>query len=161
LVATRIIKELFMSQFSEWGPHMARVVLGLVFFAFGLNHFFAFLPPPPAPPEAALTFLGGLSASGYLFPLLKATEVAAGAALLMNRFVPLALTLLAPIIVNIALFHFLLAPAYAMPVAILALELYLAWTHRAAFLPMLRARGVDSEIVQQEDRPLRAAEGRS
>lgn len=125
---------------NKWGPPAARVVLGLLFFVFGLNYFLNFLPmPAERPPEAALTFLGGLTASGYVFPLIKAIEVTAGAALLANRFVPLALTLLAPIIINIAAFHFLLAPAYGLPIAILALELYLAWSYRAAFLPLLRA----------------------
>lgn len=125
---------------NKWAPHGARVVLGLLFFVFGLNYFLHFLPmPSEPPPEAAATFLGGLTAAGYVFPLIKAIEVAAGVALLSNRFVPLALTLLAPIIVNIAAFHFLLAPSFGMPIAILALELFLAWSYRAAFLPMLRA----------------------
>src|SRR5262245_59362782 len=122
-----------MPQLTKWGPHVARVVLGLLFLVFGLNYFLNFLPPPPAPPEKALAFFGGLMAGGYVMPTVKAIEVAAGIALLSNRFVPLALTLLAPIIVNIAAFHFLLAPSYPMPIAIVALVLYLAWTHRAAF----------------------------
>jgi hypothetical protein len=88
-------------------------------------------------------------AGGYVFPLIKTIEVVAGAALLANRFVPLALTLLAPIIVNIAAFHFLLAPSYAMPVVLLVLELYLAWRHRAAFLPMLRARFEQAPISER------------
>ncbi|HVK77685.1 MAG TPA: hypothetical protein VM734_30480 [Kofleriaceae bacterium] len=129
-----------MSVLAKWGPHVARVVLGLLFVVFGLNYFLAFLPTPPPPPEQALPFVGGLMASGYIFPVIKAIEVAAGVALLTNRFVPLALTLLAPIIVNIALFHFVLAPSYGLPVTILVLELYLAWSYRAAFAPMLRAR---------------------
>ena len=87
--------------------------------------------------------LGGLAAGGYVFPLIKTVEVVAGAALLANRFVPLALTLLAPIIVNIAAFHFLLAPSYAMPLALVLLELYLAWQHRSAFGPMLRSRMIE------------------
>jgi putative oxidoreductase len=131
-----------MAALSKWAPHAARVVLGLVFFVFGLNYFLQFLPQP-SPPENSLPFLAGLEASGYVFPVIKAIEVSAGVALLANRFVPLALTLLAPIIVNIAAFHFVLAPSYPMPIAIIALELYLAWSHRAAFAPMLRARTED------------------
>ena len=134
---------------AKWGPVAARVTLGLIFFVFGLNYFLKFLPAPPAPPEQALAFLGGLMAGGYVFPLIKTIEVLAGLALLANRYVPLALTVLAPIIVNIAAFHFLLAPSYGMPVAILALELYLAWTHRAAFLPMLRARLDEAPISER------------
>lgn len=139
-----------MQFLAKWGPAAARVTLGLIFFVFGLNYFVEFLPAPPPPPEQALAFLGGLMAGGYLIPLVKTIEVVAGAALLANRFVPLALTLLAPIIVNIAAFHFLLAPSYAMPIALILLELYLAWTHRAAFLPMLRAR---SEAAPISERP--------
>lgn len=138
-----------MQFLAKWGPAAARVTLGLVFFLFGLNYFVEFLPAPPAPPEQALAFVGGLMAGGYVFPLVKAIEVVAGAALLANRFVPLALTLLAPIIVNIAAFHFLLAPSYAMPVALILLEVYLAWTHRAAFLPMLRARFEEAPISER------------
>ena len=61
--------------------------------------------------------------------------------LLGGRFVPLALAVLAPIVINIVGFHLFLAPSgIALPLAVLALELYLAWTYRAAFAPMLRAR---------------------
>lgn len=138
-----------MQFLAKWGPSAARVTLGLAFFVFGLNYFLEFLPPPPPAPEQALVFLGGLMAGGYVFPLIKAIEIAAGVALLANRFVPLALTLLAPIIVNIAAFHFLLAPGYAMPLALILLELYLAWTHRSAFLPMLRARSEEAPISER------------
>ncbi|MFP2925125.1 DoxX family protein [Pyxidicoccus sp. 3LG] len=129
-----------MSLLTKWGPHVVRVVLGLMFLLFGINYFVPFLPPQPPPPPEALPFLQGIMASGFIMPIVKGIEVAAGAALLSNRFVPLALTLLAPIVVVIAGFHFVLAPAYPMPIAIIAMGLYLAWTHRAAFTPMLRAR---------------------
>lgn len=131
---------LTMSQIAKWGPHVARVVLGLIFFVFGLDFFLKVLPPQPPPPEGALPFITGLASAGYLFPLMKTIEVGAGLALLTNRFVPLALTLLAPIIVNILAFHVVLAPAYGLALTLLALELYLAWTHREAFAPMLRSR---------------------
>ncbi len=138
-----------MPLLSKWGPHAARVLLGLVFLVFGLNYFVPFLPAPPLP-EAALPFLGGLASVGYLFPLVKAIEVAAGVALLANRYVPLALALLAPIIVNIAGFHFTVAPSYGMPIALLVLELYLAWSWRSAFAPMLRARTAPAASAEPE-----------
>jgi hypothetical protein len=118
----------------------ARVVLGLVFFVFGLNGFLHFLPQPDEP-AGAMAFLVALVNTGYLFPLLKGIEVASGVLLLANRFPALALTLLAPIIVNIVAFHLVLAPS-GLPVAllVLALELYLAWVHRAAFRGVLAAR---------------------
>jgi uncharacterized membrane protein YphA (DoxX/SURF4 family) len=126
-----------MSRARHIAPTVARVVLGLVFFVFGLNGFLHFIPQPP-PTGVAATFMGGLAATGYFFPLLKTTEVVGGALLLSNRFVPLALTLLAPIVVNIFAFHASLAPE-GLPVAILVvgLEIGLAYANRAAFAPLL------------------------
>jgi uncharacterized membrane protein YphA (DoxX/SURF4 family) len=119
---------------------VARIVLGLVFFVFGLNGFLHFLPQPPAPAPAA-AFAGALFATGYMFPLLKAFEVLSGALLLAGVFVPLALTLLAPIIVNIVAFHLFLAPGnYPILAIVLGSELYLAWAYRATFAPMLALR---------------------
>jgi len=121
-------------------PAAGRVVLGLAFFVFGLNGFLHFIPQPPMSGPAA-SFGGALFATGYMFPLIKGTEVAAGLLLLSNRFVPLALALLAPVLVNIVAFHGFLAPAgLALPIVLLALELYLARSYREAFAPMLQAR---------------------
>lgn len=118
---------------------IARYLLGAGFTLFGLNGFLHFLPQPPAPP-AAMSFAGALFATGYMFPLIKGTEVIAGLLLLSNRYVALALTLLAPVLVNIVAFHAFLAPAgLALPIVLLALELYLAWSYRDAYAPMLRA----------------------
>jgi hypothetical protein len=127
-----------------------RLALGAIFTVFGLNGFLHFLPAPP-PSGLAAVFVGGLGASGYFFPLLKGTEVAVGLLLLSNRYVPLALTVLAPIVVNIVAFHAFLAPgAMALPVVITALGVYLAYTERAAFAPILKARSV--EPVPQSER---------
>lgn len=121
-------------------PTAARLFLGLVFTVFGLNFFLHFLPTPPQPPRA-LAFAGALFGSGYLFPLLKSVEVVTGLLLLSGLFVPLALALLAPVVVNIVAFHLFLAPAgLPIPLAVLAAEIYLAWTYRAAFAPMLHLR---------------------
>ena len=120
-------------------PTVARVLLGLVFVVFGLNGFLNFLPQPPAPPRA-MAFGGALVATGYFFPLLKAVEVTAGA-LLLAGFVPIALTLLAPIIVNIVAFHLFLAPGnWAVVGLVLAAEIYLAVVNRAAFAPLFARR---------------------
>jgi hypothetical protein len=118
----------------------ARLLLGAVFTVFGLNGFFHFLPAPP-PSGLAAVFVGGLAASGYMFPLIKGSEVVVGLLLLGNRFVPLALTILAPIVVNILAFHLFLAPAgLALPLVVTALGIYLATTERAIFAPFFQAK---------------------
>lgn len=118
---------------------VARNLLGLAFVVFGLNYFLGFIPQE-APEPAAGAFLGAL-VTGKVLALAKIVEIVAGVALLTNRFVPLALTLLAPILVNINLFHIVYAPAgLPLTLGLVAIELYLAWTYRAAFLSMLQAR---------------------
>jgi uncharacterized membrane protein YphA (DoxX/SURF4 family) len=129
-----------MKKLNQKLPTIARLVLGLVFTVFGLNGFFGFLPQPPLPEEAG-SFLAALGATGYLFPMIKGIEVLAGIALLSNRFVPLALILLAPIVVNIAAFHLVLAPgSLGLIIAIVGLGLYLAWAHRDAYRGVLAVR---------------------
>ena len=121
-------------------PTVARVLLGLVFFVFGLNGFLDFIPPPPDmdPANPGVVFGVAMKATGYLFWLVKGTEMVAGALFLLNRFVPLALALIAPVIVNIFLFHAFLAPSgTGLAVVLLVLEVFLAWSYRAAFRPML------------------------
>jgi uncharacterized membrane protein YphA (DoxX/SURF4 family) len=121
----------------------ARVLLGLVFFTFGLDGFLHFVPQPDPStmPPGSVALAGALMASGYMFPLIKGTEVLVGTLLLANRFVPLALVLLAPVIVNIVLFHAFLAPSgVGLAVVLVALQLFLAWTHRAAYRPLLAPR---------------------
>jgi hypothetical protein len=133
----------------------ARLLLGAIFTVFGLNGFLHFLPMP-APTGLSAVFMGGLGATGYFFPLLKGTEVIAGLLLLGNRFVPLALTVLAPIVVNIVLFHAFLAPSgLALPLVIVALGVYLAYTERKVFAPLLQARSNDP--VPQSARRTHAA----
>ena len=118
----------------------ARLLLGLAFFVFGLNGFLHFIPQPPMAGPAA-DFAGALFMTGYMFPLIKGTEVIAGLLLLSNRYVPLSLALLAPVVVNIVAFHAFLAPAgLALPIVLLALQLFLARSYWAAFTPMLQAR---------------------
>ncbi|HMJ51189.1 MAG TPA: DoxX family protein [Polyangiaceae bacterium] len=119
----------------------SRVLLGCIFLVFGLNGFLNFLPQPANVPEGALAFGGALFKTGYMFPLIKGTEIVVGALLLSNRFVPLALALVAPIVVNIFAFHAFLAPAgVGLAAVIVALEAYLAWTYRDAYQPMLAGR---------------------
>jgi len=118
-----------------------RVILGLIYLVFGLNFFFQFLPAQPQPEGAAGAFVGGLFQSGYFFPLLKGIEVIAGALLLAGILVPLTLVVLAPISLNILLFHTVLAPdAAAMGIVILLLNLYLAWAYRDYYKPLFQPK---------------------
>ena len=118
----------------------ARVFLGVIFFVFGLNGFLHFLPEPEQTGPAA-DFLGAMAATGYFFPFLKASEAVCGLLLLINRYVPLALTILAPIVLNIVLFHGFLAPAGIVPgLLTLGLGLFLAWAYRGSFRSVLAAK---------------------
>jgi uncharacterized membrane protein YphA (DoxX/SURF4 family) len=117
-----------------------RVLLGLMFLVFGLNGFLNFMPAPKDLPPDIMTVSTGLMTGGYM-TVVAATEVIVAIFLLTNRFVPLALALLAPIIVGIITFHIAIAPASIGPgVVVLVMELYLAWAYRGAFRPMLRAK---------------------
>lgn len=120
-------------------PVVARLFLGLVFTVFGMNGFLGFLPMPQPPAEAG-AFLGALAATGYMFPLIKGTEVVVGLLLLSDRFVPLALTLLAPVSVNILAYHLTLDPAPGLPLLIVALQLFLAYAYRDSFRSVLQAK---------------------
>jgi putative oxidoreductase len=118
---------------------LVRLLLGLIVFVFGLNGFLHFIPSPPMPgPEGA--FIGAVAATGYMMPLIFTTQVVAGILLLIGLYAPLAVAILAPVIVNIFFFHVFLAPG-GLPVAIvvIALELFTAWSYRGAFAPMLRS----------------------
>jgi len=100
---------------------IARTLLGLLFLVFGLNGFLHFIPMPP-PPGLAGQFMGALFVSHYLI-FIFSLQVIGGALLLTNRFVPLALILLGPILVNILLFHSLMAPE-GLPVALFTTALW-------------------------------------
>jgi hypothetical protein len=128
-------------------PATIRILIGLAYLIFGLNGFLNFIPQPTTPmPENATAFLGGLMKSGYMFPLIAVTHLVVGAFLLSNRFVPLALALIAPFTVNSVLFHlFLEHSGLPMAIIFLALELYLVWVYRHAFRAMLGARAAPFE----------------
>ncbi len=116
-----------------------RTILGLAFLTFGLNYFLHFLPQP-APPPKVLEFMIPFVGAKYM-GLVKSIEITAGALLVANRFVPLALALLAPILVAITWFHLSLEPSgLPVPLVLVAIEIAVAWFYRDAFAPMLRAR---------------------
>lgn len=115
---------------------LPRFVLGFILFSSGLAGLLHLIPAQPLEGPGAL-YMTGLGGS-YLITLVKLTEVATGALLLANRFVPLALTVAAPVLVNIFAFHAFYAPGgLALPVVLLAAEFFLAWQYRSVFAPML------------------------
>jgi putative oxidoreductase len=112
---------------------IARVLLGLVFVVFGSNAFLHFIPMPPMQGQAG-AFIGALVSSGYIY-VIALLQVVGGLLLLIGaRFVPLGLTLLGPVIVNIMLYHIFLDPS-GLPMAcvISILALFLLWVYRYKF----------------------------
>jgi uncharacterized membrane protein YphA (DoxX/SURF4 family) len=129
-----------MRRLKEKLPSVLRVALGLLFLFHGIAALARVLPQP-ALADRALVFMQGLAASGWLFPLAMITEAVAGALLLLDVATPLALILLAPVLVNILGFHLFLAPAGApVAIALVAIEIYLAWVHREAWKPLVASR---------------------
>jgi putative oxidoreductase len=101
---------------------IARYLLGLIFFVFGLNGFLQFLHMPP-PTGIAAQFVGALFVSHFLVVVFL-LELIPAILLLINRYVPLALVLLGPVIVNIVFFHAFMAPS-GLPLALIAVVLWL------------------------------------
>jgi uncharacterized membrane protein YphA (DoxX/SURF4 family) len=126
--------------FARIATAIVRILLGLMFLVFGLNGFLNFMPTPKDIPQEILAVMDALMKAGYM-TVVSGVEVIVAGLLLTNFFVPLALTLLAPIIVGIITFHIAMAPATIGPgIVVLVMELYLAWAYRGAFRPMLRAK---------------------
>ena len=118
---------------------ISRFLLGLIFLVFGLNGFLHFIPATP-PSGTAGQFVGALFVSHYLVPIFL-LQIISAVLLLINRFVPLALTLLAPIIVNILLIHILMLPS-GLPLALVVTALWIIvfLSVRSAFTGLLQQR---------------------
>ena len=119
--------------------NISRFLLAVVFTVFGLNGFLHFIPMPP-PTGVAAQFMGAMFVTKYLL-FVFAIQLIAGVLLFIKRYVPLALTLLAPVIVNILLFHSLMAPSglgLALFVAILWGVVFASV--RSAFAGIVEAR---------------------
>jgi len=112
---------------------IARLLLGLIFLVFGLNGFLQFLNMGPMPSGLAGQFMGALFLSHYLW-VVAGLQVIGGVLLLVGRFVPLALVLLGPVIVNILLYHLLLNPAgIGLALAVTVLWFIVFYAHRQYF----------------------------
>ena len=120
---------------------IARNLLGLIFVTFGLNMFLNFIPMPPPPEGPAREFMTALFISHYLY-VVGALQVVGGLILFSGRWIPLGLTLLGPVIVNIVCFHVLMAPA-GLPMALVVsfLALFLLWRYREPFMGLVKNAG--------------------
>jgi hypothetical protein len=115
----------------EW---IARILLGVIFVFFGSNLLFHFLPNPPLPPGPAKDFTTVLFVTHYI-EVVGFFQALGGLLLFVNRFVPLALAILAPVIVNILATHLLVihSGVFPLPTLVVLLWLFLFWRNRAAF----------------------------
>ena len=121
------------------GVLIARILLGLVFVVFGLNGFLHFIPAQ-MPPGLAGQFMGAVVASHY-YVAIFALQFIGGALLLAGRYIPLGLTILGPILVNILLFHITMAPS-GLPIALLVTVLWciVFYAARRAFAGIFAAK---------------------
>jgi uncharacterized membrane protein YphA (DoxX/SURF4 family) len=145
---------------SRYVPHIARILLGTIFVLSGIVMLLHLVPTPP-PPEKVLPFMTGMMSTGYFFPLLKATEITCGLLLLSNRFVPLALVVLSPVIVHIAALHlFLDRSGLGIALTMVALQAYLGWAYRSYFRGVLTAKTepASSSVTHHASRAHAAAE---
>jgi uncharacterized membrane protein YphA (DoxX/SURF4 family) len=119
---------------------IARILLGLLFLVFGLNGFLHFIPQPPLPEGLMKQFTEVMTASHY-FLFISAVEVVASVLFLINRFVPLALVLIGPVLVNILIFHLCIAPS-SIGAGLVATALWFVvfYVHRAAFSGIFAAK---------------------
>jgi putative oxidoreductase len=116
---------------------IARIVLGLIFTIFGLNGFLNFIPSPPSIPGNAGAFFGAILASHYVY-LVAAAQLVSGVLLLINQYVPLALVILAGVIVNILTFHITMWPQgiFPFPILVTICWFIVAWSMRDHFAPI-------------------------
>jgi hypothetical protein len=119
---------------------VVRILLGLMFLVFGLNKFYPFMPSGPLPPGAAGQFMGAMVSTKYIM-VVGAFEAVGGLLLLVNRYVPLALCLLGPVIVNVLIVGVLLTRQALGPgLVVAALWFILFIRFRSAFAGIFQAR---------------------
>jgi putative oxidoreductase len=118
---------------------VVRLLMGLAFVVFGLNGFFNFIPAPP-PEGVAATFMQATAVQSHFIYVPFAVQLIAGALLLIGRYVPLGIALLAPIIVNILDFHVTIQMSTIAPgILVLVLWIILFIQYRSYFTPLFTA----------------------
>lgn len=129
------------------GESFARILLGLVFVIFGSNAFLHFINAPPMPGPAG-AFIGAMMDTGYV-KVVGFCQVAGGLILLIGRYIPLGLTLLGPVIVNILCFHFFMNhQGWQIASVVASLALFLLWRHRANFAGLLQPRVSPERLIK-------------
>ncbi len=125
---------------------VARILLGFVFVVFGSNIILHFLPMQPMAGNAGL-YMQAIGTNGYM-KVVGLIQIIGGLLLLVGRFVPLGLTLLAPVVFNILLFHLFLEPS-GIPVAlvVVVLEAFLLFVYRASFVGIFAADPLSKRVL--------------
>lgn len=115
---------------------LVRIILGILLVVFGSNKFLHFIPLPPPTGDAG-AFMNSLGATGYIFPFVGILEVIIGVMLLLKKWVAFALILLAPISINILLFHlFLDIPGVAIALLVVVFNAILIYKHWKQYTPL-------------------------
>lgn len=124
---------------------IARYLLGLMFLVFGLNGFFHFIPQPPPTNPVAIQFFTAVSISHYM-AIVFLVQIIGGALLLSGRFIPLALAILAPVLVNILNFHLTMDPGGIGPGALATVLWSIVFAqYRASFAPLFAPTHPEAE----------------
>ena len=119
---------------------IARYLLGIMFLVFGLNGFLHFIHQPPPPSPLAVQFFMAVSASHFM-TLVFAVQIVGAVLLLSGRFIPLALTILAPVVINILNYHFTMDPSGVVPGLVAAVFWFLVFIPiRSSFSALLLPR---------------------
>ena len=117
---------------------IVRMLLGIIVLIFGLNKFLHFAPTPPLSAEAS-EFMAALVNSGYLIKAIAIVEILTGILLLLNRFQPLALVILFPVLLNAFWFHLFLNPeGIAVAFVAMAMNHLLFFANKESYKPMLK-----------------------
>jgi hypothetical protein len=120
----------------------ARFALGGIFLVFAADYAFHFLPELPFT-DAGGRYLEALLATGFMFPLIKSVEVTGALLIIDGRFAPLGLLIVAPVVLNIALYHMVLDPNGSIVASVLVVaELFLLWRYRAAYRSLFTSRPI-------------------
>lgn len=132
-----------MNKAKQYGPIVARTLLGLIYLMGGIVGLLQLVPPPADLPQGMLDFQKSLESTHYFFPLLKLTETICGF-LLVIAFAPaLALIILAPITINIFFVHFYLTPGIQnliLPVILIVLQIVAATKYWHVYWPLFQRK---------------------